>query len=130
HVALDLELSGHVGACRVELAGDDALEALRGARDRGVGAGGGAFGDADAAVVDRDRPLPGAVDVEGVGVRHPGGAGRVDPALQALEELAHAFGHGPAAYLDVLVVGRPVISDGRAGNPHVLRPAPQAVPQA
>src|SRR2546423_7695085 len=93
HVAFDLELAGHVGARRVELARDDPLEVLLRARDRAVGVGRDPFLDGHLAVVDRDRPLAGAVDVEDVGAVHPGGAGLVDPRLQALEELACALGH-------------------------------------
>src|SRR2546421_9328496 len=94
HVALDLELAGHVGARRVQLARDDPLEVLLRARDRAVRVGRDALGDFDLAVVDRDGPLAGAADVEDVGVRHPRGAGPVHPALEALEQLAHALGHG------------------------------------
>src|SRR5919201_1712669 len=77
HVALDLELAGHVGARRIQLARDDSLEVLLGARDRAIGVGRGALGDADAAVVDGDRPPACAVDVEDVGVGHPHRAGDV-----------------------------------------------------
>src|SRR4029077_12830683 len=70
HVALDLELAGHVGARRVLLAADDLLERLLGGRDHRVGIL-AAFGDVHLAVLDLDRPLAGAVDVEEVRVRHP-----------------------------------------------------------
>ena len=35
----------------------------------------------------------GALDVEDVGVRHPGGLRRIGPGLEILEELLHGFGH-------------------------------------
>src|SRR5947209_2265655 len=63
HVALDLQLAGHVGARRVLLAADDLLERLLGGGDHRVGLL-AALRHAHAAVVDADRPLARAVDVE------------------------------------------------------------------
>src|SRR3954466_9329488 len=72
HVALDLQLPGHVGARRVLLAGNDLLEGFLGGLDGGVGVA-AALADADLAVVDVDLPLAGPVDVEHVRVRHARG---------------------------------------------------------
>src|SRR5690349_7369448 len=63
HVALDLELAGHVGARRVLLARHDLLERLLGRRDHSVRVA-PTLGHGDLAVVDVDLPLAGAVDVE------------------------------------------------------------------
>src|SRR5207237_10625624 len=70
HVALELELAGHVGARRVLLARDDLLEDLLGGTDRAVGAIVHAVLDRDLALGDLHRPLSRALDVEGVRVVH------------------------------------------------------------
>ena len=92
HVALDLELAGHVGARRVLLAGDDLLEGLLGGLDRRVGVA-AALGDRDLAVVDVDLPLAGAVDVEDVRVASCPRSSSVGPRLEVLEELLDGVGH-------------------------------------
>src|SRR5215211_1151612 len=89
HVALDLELAGHVGRGGVQLALRDPLERLRVRHDRGVCVL-GPLGHRDRSVGDAHRPLTGAVDVENVGVRHAGRLHGVDPGLEAVEECAHA----------------------------------------
>src|ERR671924_1463498 len=92
HVALDLQLSGHVGRGRVLLALGDLHERLGRCRDSGVGIA-AVLGDGYVAVVDVNVPRARAVDLEPVAARHPGRLDRVDPRLQRLEELSRALGH-------------------------------------
>jgi predicted GNAT family acetyltransferase len=92
HVALDLDLAGHVGARRVLLPGDDLLEGLPGRADRHVGVA-AALGHAHRAVLDVHLPQAGPLDVEHVRVGHPGGLRRVGAAREGREELLHALGH-------------------------------------
>src|SRR5258708_10594404 len=92
HVALDLQLPGHVGARRVLLAGDDLLERLLGGRDDHVGVA-AALADADLAVVDVDLPLSGALDVEDVRVAHARGLRGVGLRLEVREEILDGSGH-------------------------------------
>src|SRR5712691_1069218 len=92
HVALDLQLAGHVGRRRILLAARDLRERLLGGRDRGVGAARVALGHLHGPVVDGDRPLL-PVDVEQVRIRHPGRLRLVDPGLETPEELPRACRH-------------------------------------
>src|SRR5262245_24290782 len=87
HVAVDLELPGHVGGRGILLTARDRLERLLGGVDRHVAVG-GALRDLDGSV--GQGPLPRAVarDLEDVRVVHAGGVGRVDTRLEGLEELA------------------------------------------
>src|SRR5919201_506483 len=91
HVALDLQLAGHVRARRVLLAASDPFECLLGRRDRHVAVL-GALRHGDAAVLDIDLPFAGAFDVEDVRVVHPGGPRGVDAGLEAVEEVARTHG--------------------------------------
>src|SRR5262245_24672493 len=52
HIALELQLAGHIGARRVLLASDDLLEDLLRSADRAVGSVGHAVLDRDGAVRD------------------------------------------------------------------------------
>src|SRR5439155_21703772 len=94
HVAFDLELAGHVRARRVLLAADDLLERGFGGRDDGVCVV-PALADAHLAVVDPDRPLACALDVEEVRVGHAGRLRSVGAALQTVEELPDGHGSNP-----------------------------------
>src|SRR4029079_1064917 len=93
HVALELELAGHVGTRRVLLARDDLLEDLLRSADRAVDAVLEAVVHADAAVRDFDRPPAGALDVEAVRVVHAGRLRRVGAGRKRLEELLHGAWH-------------------------------------
>ncbi len=92
HVALDLELPGHVGGGRVLLAVDDRHHRLLGGRDRRVGLA-AAVGHLDLAVLDLDEPLAGTLDVEQVRVVHPGRLLGIGAGRQAVEELLHVLSH-------------------------------------
>src|SRR3954465_776021 len=96
HVSFDLELAGHVGARRVLLAARDLLERLLGGRDRHVAVA-GSLGDFHGAVLNVDLPRAGALDVEHVGVVHPGSLRCVDTALERVEELPRAHGSNPTS---------------------------------
>src|SRR5206468_3928779 len=92
HVALDLELAGHVGGRRVLLAAHDLLERLLRRRDRAVRAV-AALRDGDRAVVDVDLPRARAFDLEHVRVAHARRLRRIDPLLEPVEELPDAVSH-------------------------------------
>src|SRR5207302_8844060 len=62
-------------------------------RDRHVGVTAAALADGDRAVVDVDLPLSRALDVEDVGVRHPGRFRRIGPGRKAREEVLNGVGH-------------------------------------
>ena len=89
-VAVDLDLPGHVGGGRVLLTGDEPLEHL-GARVRIVDIRpvGPAFGHDDRAGPERGRSsFPRPRSSKQVGLLDPDEIGRVDPGLEALEEVA------------------------------------------
>src|SRR5579864_8421325 len=98
HVAFDLQLPGHVGARGVLLAGDDLLERLLRRRDGYVGVG-TAFLHRHRAVVDVDRPLAGALDVEEVRVRHARRLRRIGARREVREEVLNCLSHGAGPYL-------------------------------
>src|SRR5689334_3335553 len=86
HVALHLQLPGHVRGGRVLLAVRDFPERLGSGRDRAVGVA-VALGDRHLAVVDVHDPCARAVDVELVARRHPLRLRLVDAGRERLEEL-------------------------------------------
>src|SRR5579872_1205136 len=92
HVALDLQLAGHVGARRVLVAGDDLLEGLLGGGDGDVGVP-ATFGDGDGAVVDVHLPRARAFDLEDVGIGHPCRLRRIRTRREGREEVLHALSH-------------------------------------
>src|SRR6266508_3498139 len=94
HVALDLQLAGHVGAGRVLLAAGDLLEGLLGRRDGHVRVF-GVLCHGDVAVLDVDLPRARTLDVEQVRVVHTGRLRRVDAALETVEKLPRTHGINP-----------------------------------
>src|SRR5436305_2002783 len=95
HVALDLQLAGHVGAGRILLAARDLLERLLRGRDHGVRIL-AAFGDAHLAVVDVYLPFARSVDVEQERVGHTGCLLGIDAALEGVEELLRGHARQPS----------------------------------
>src|SRR5919201_760251 len=81
HVALDLELAGHVRGGRVLLALRDLHERLARGGDGGVGLV-AVLADADVAVVHVDGPGACPVDLESIGGGEPTGFRRIDARLQ------------------------------------------------